>query len=108
MARHRHEFGVGPEARFDEEHFVIQASYTGGSDALKKTFASVPKHRTAEANAFCAEGLDYARGDDFLQIGQVDASVISEWMARRIPEPLRPAASRKMKLWRYPASRSTT
>lgn len=105
MAGHRHEFGAGPDAGFDPERFVIMGSYTGGSDALKKTFASAPKHRVPEANAFCERELDYGRGDDFLQIGQVDTTVITNWMARRLPEELRPQAARKMKLWTYPAQR---
>ncbi len=102
MARHCHEFGVGRDARFDAERFVIQGSYTGGSDALKKTFASAPKHRVAAANDFCARELDYERGDDFLQIAQLDGAVISNWLTTRIPEELRPQAARRMKLWRYP------
>jgi hypothetical protein len=103
MRDHAHEFGVGPEASFDADRFVIQGSYTGGSDALKKTFDSAPKHRMAAANAFCQEQLDYGRGDDFLQIGKLDASVFAHWLAERLPEDLRPAAARKMKLWTYPA-----
>ena len=38
FAQHRHEFGVGPDAGFDADRFVITGSYTGGSDGLKKTF----------------------------------------------------------------------
>ena len=101
MSGHRHEFGVGPEAGFDSERFVIQGSYTGGSDALKKTFDSAPKYRVAEANAFCAAQLDYGRGDDFLQIGAFDVTAVTNWLARRVPEGLRPAAARQMKLWSY-------
>ncbi|MFL5320974.1 MAG: hypothetical protein ACJ790_15025 [Myxococcaceae bacterium] len=102
MADHRHEFGVGPDAAYDEERFVIMGSYTGGSDALKKTFDSAPKHRRDDANEFCKTQLDYSRGDDFLQIGQLDGTVISNWLTGRIPVAFRPAAARQMKLWRYP------
>jgi hypothetical protein len=102
MAQHRHEFGVGPEATFDEERFVIRGSYTGGSDALKKTFGQAPKYRVDACNAFCERELDYGRGDDLLQIGQLDKAVIARWMGRRIPPELRPAAARQMKLWSYP------
>jgi len=101
MAGHRHEFGVGPEAGFDSERFVIQGSYTGGSDALKKTFDSAPKYRVAEANAFCDTQLDYRRGDDFLQIGAFDLTAVTNWLSRRVPDGLRPAAARQMKLWTY-------
>ena len=68
--RHRHVFGVGPEAGFDEERFVLTDAYTGGSDNLKKRFEDAPRHRTEQFNEFCARELDYARGDDFLQLGQ--------------------------------------
>jgi hypothetical protein len=103
MAQHRHEFGVGPEAGFDADRFVITGSYTGGSDALKKTFESAPPYREAACNDFCRAQLDYGRGDDFLQIGQLDATVITNWITRRIPADLRPALARRMKLWTYPA-----
>ena len=38
MREHRAVFGVGGEAGFDEQRFVITDAYTGGSDALKKTY----------------------------------------------------------------------
>jgi hypothetical protein len=101
--QHRHEFGVGPEARFDGERFVLAGSYTGGSDALKKVFDEAPRYRVDACNDFCRTELDYGRGDDFLQIGQMDATVITNWLTRRIPVELRPALARQMKLWKYPA-----
>lgn len=103
MAQHRHEFGVGEEARFDAGRFVIEGGYTGGSDALKKTFASAPRHRDPAVNAFCERELDYGRGDDFLQIGQLDGAVIANWLTRRVPEALRPQAARQLAPWSYPA-----
>lgn len=102
MSQHRHEFGVGPEARFDADRFVITGSYTGGSDALKKRFEDAPRHREPACNAFCEAELDYERGDDFLQIGQLDATVVTNWLTRRIPPDLRPALARRMKAWSYP------
>jgi hypothetical protein len=69
-ARHRHVFGVGPEAGFDEQRFVLTNAYTGGSDNLKKTFEDASKHRHEAHNAWCAAELDYARGDDVLQLAQ--------------------------------------
>jgi len=101
MAGHRHEFGVGPEAGFDAERFVITGSYTGGSDALKKTFESAPPYRAAACNEYCRAALDYGRGDDFLQIGQMDATVMTNWITRRIPADLRPQLARQMKMWSY-------
>jgi len=99
--RHRHEFGTGQNARFDSDRFVITGSYDGGSDALKKTFDSAPKHRNPAVNDFCAAQLDYQRGDDFLQVGLLDGSVMSRWLEQRVPAQLRPTAAREMKLWRY-------
>ncbi|MBM7067362.1 hypothetical protein [Actibacterium sp. 188UL27-1] len=85
MADHRHVFGVGPEARFDEVRGVIENAYTGGSDDLKKTFEEAPKHRDHVYNDFCAAQLDYQRGDDFLQIGQLDLFAASRYISRSVP-----------------------
>jgi hypothetical protein len=103
MEHHRHEFGVGPEAVFDPGRFVIQGSYTGGSDALKKSFAAAPKHRDARANAWMEHNLDYDRGDDVLQIGKLDGEVLTQWVSRRLPVGLQPAARRELTPWVYPA-----
>jgi hypothetical protein len=103
--QHRHEFGVGDEAVFDGERSVIQGSYAGGgSDALKKTFEQAPPYRKAACNEYCRAQLDYGRGDDFLQIGKMDISVITNWLTRRIPTAFQPELARQMKLWRYPAA----
>lgn len=101
MQHHRHEFGTGPGARFDPDRFVIEGSYDGGSDALKKTFAGAAKHRKPTVNDFCQNQLDYQRGDDFLQIGLLDGTVMSRWLEQRVPAHLRPTTAREMKLWRY-------
>jgi len=82
MARHRHVFGVGPEAGFDEARSVILDSYTGGSDSLKKTFESAPKHRHEIFNETCAAELDYDRGDDFLQLGQINLKALRSYLSR--------------------------
>lgn len=85
MAAHRHVFGVGPEAGFDADRFVITNAYTGGSDNLKKTFDTAPKHRKPEYNDFCAAELDYARGDDLLQIGQLDLNAAQRYLLESVP-----------------------
>lgn len=85
MARHREVFGVGAEAGFDEERFVIADAYTGGSDALKKTFVAAPKHRLPDYNAFCANMLDYDRGDDLLQIGRIDLAASRRYLFDSVP-----------------------
>lgn len=88
MAHHRAAFGVGSEAEFDEQTFIIRNAYTGGSDNLKKTFAEAPKHRSEKYNEMCAEQLDYDRGDDFLQIGLLDGAAIRHYFLRKNPDSL--------------------
>lgn len=86
MATHRDVFGVGDEAGFDEDRFVITDAYTGGSDDLKKTWEAAPKHREARYNSFCKEQLDYTRGDDLLQLGQMDVAAMRGYLAREVPK----------------------
>ena len=85
MRRHRAVFGVGEEAGFDEARFVITDAYTGGSDALKKTFDVAPKHRDEQYNAFCARELDYTRGDDLLQVGRIDLAAARRYLLSEVP-----------------------
>ena len=91
MRQHRAVFGVGEEAGFDEERFVITNAYTGGSDALKKSFEAAAKHRDDRTNAFCARELDYARGDDLLQLGRIDLPGARRYLARQVPSRSLPA-----------------
>lgn len=85
MARHRPAFGVGPEAGFDEANFVITDAYTGGSDALKKTFEQAAPHRMDIYNAFCRDRLDYRRGDDLIQIGRIDMAAAGRYLSKVAP-----------------------
>jgi hypothetical protein len=91
MRLHRAVFGVGDEAGFDEARFVITDAYTGGSDALKKTYDTAPKHRDAQYNAFCAGELDYGRGDDVLQLGRIDLAGARRYLLREVPHGSLPA-----------------
>jgi hypothetical protein len=91
MARHRAVFGVGREAGFDEARFVITDAYTGGSDALKKSFATAPKHRDEQYNGFCARELDYDRGDDVLQLGRIDLAAARHYLLSEVPHGSLPA-----------------
>lgn len=93
MRRHRHVFGVGPEAGFDEARFVITDAYTGGSDNLKKTFDQAQKHRDERANDLCRDALDYARGDDFLQVARFDLPAARRYLLRDVPRHSLPALS---------------
>ncbi|GAA0653405.1 hypothetical protein [Brevundimonas lenta] len=85
MQRWRHAFGVGDSAGFDAERFVITDAYTGGSDELKKSFDQAAPHRDAAYNALCAAELDYGRGDDLLQIGQIDMAAAGRYLGKVAP-----------------------
>ncbi|MGH7741375.1 MAG: hypothetical protein ACRENS_05065 [Candidatus Eiseniibacteriota bacterium] len=85
MRRHRSAFGVGDDAVFDSERFVILNSYTGGSDHLKKRFEDAPMHRDPRFNELCRRELDYQRGDDFLQLGQVDLFTLWKYVSHVLP-----------------------
>jgi hypothetical protein len=85
MAQHRHVFGVGDDAGFDEDRFVITNAYTGGSDDLKKTFDEAPHHRDQIYNDFCQDMLDYDRGDDVLQLGQIDLPTAAGYLKKSVP-----------------------
>jgi hypothetical protein len=85
MAGERGAFGVGAEAGFDAERQVITDAYTGGSDNLKKSFAAAAKHRDDRYNRFCADALDYARGDDVLQIGRLGLDAARRFLRRSVP-----------------------
>ena len=85
MADHRHVFGVSDAAGFDVDRFVITDAYTGGSDALAKTWGVAAKHREDAYNIFCAAHLDYTRGDDLLQVGQMDMAAMRTYLSREVP-----------------------
>ncbi|MDQ8028737.1 MAG: hypothetical protein REJ23_08410 [Brevundimonas sp.] len=85
MARHRSAFGVGEEAGFDEARFVITDAYTGGSEALKKSFEAAAPHRQERYNAFCRDQLDYRRGDDLLQLGRIDMAAAGRYLGKVAP-----------------------
>jgi hypothetical protein len=85
MRDHRTVFGVGGEAGFDEQRFVITNAYTGGSEHLKKGFAEAPKHRDPVHNRFCEAELDYDRGDDILQIGEMNLQAARRYLTKDVP-----------------------
>ena len=86
MTDHRVVFGVGPEAGFDEDRFVITDAYRGGSEGLKKRFADAPPHRNPIYGEFCKDRLDYDRGDDFLQIGLIDLAAMRRFLQAEVPK----------------------
>ncbi|MFL9841683.1 hypothetical protein ABS767_11975 [Sphingomonas sp. ST-64] len=90
MASHRHAFGVGQDAGYDAVRSVITDAYTGGSDNLKKSFAVAAKHRDPRYNRFCETLLDYARGDDVLQIGQLNFATLRRFLLKSVPRSALP------------------
>lgn len=86
ISEHSSVFGVGSDAAFSEKTFVIENAYTGGSDNLKKKFNDCAKHRDQKFNDACGDQLDYARGDDFLQIGQLTLSSARDFAFKKIPK----------------------
>ncbi|MEM7480389.1 MAG: hypothetical protein AAF481_04390 [Acidobacteriota bacterium] len=91
LRHHRSAFGVGEEAGFDTERFVITNAYTGGSDDLKKTFEEAQKHRDPVYNEMCRRELDYERGDDFLQLGQFNLQMLRRYLLKTVPRDSLPA-----------------
>jgi hypothetical protein len=85
LSDHRHVFGVGKEAEFDEERFIIKNAYTGGSDNLKKSFAQATKHRSEKYNDFCEQELNYERGDDVIQLGKIDLNATRRFLTNDVP-----------------------
>lgn len=90
MRTQRSAFGVGEDAGFDPARQIITNAYTGGSDNLKKSFAVAARHRDEHYNRFCAAALDYARGDDVLQIGRIDLATARRFLARSVPRSALP------------------
>ncbi len=86
MENHRHVFGVGEDASFEEDRFVITNAYTGGSDGLKKTFEEAQHHRDQQFNDFCEAELDYERGDDVIQLGLMDLPAVRGYLLREVPK----------------------
>ncbi|MEM9277217.1 MAG: hypothetical protein AAGA76_01435 [Pseudomonadota bacterium] len=86
MENHRHVFGVGDDAKFDEKRFVITNAYTGGSDHLKKTFAKSTKHRRDVFNDYCKAELNYRRGDDVIQLGKIDLNATRRFLTESVPK----------------------
>jgi len=96
MHRHRAAFGVGEAAGFDEGSFIITNAYTGGSDPLWKPFAMAPKHHARALNKWCRDHLDYARGDDLLQIGRINYNAIVGYLLREVPKQSLPYLLRRI------------
>jgi hypothetical protein len=82
MTRHRRVFGVGADAEYDETRAIIRNAYTGGSQNLRKSYDDASKHRNERHNDSCRIALDYDRGDDFLQLGQVTLAAARRFFTR--------------------------
>ena len=82
---HAHVFGVDGRARLDEDRFVLEDAYHGGSDALKKRFEDAQGHREQVFNDWARRELDYDRGDDAVQVGRIDAGAARTFLLRQVP-----------------------
>ena len=91
MESHREAFGVGPQAQFDQDNFIIRDAYTGGSDNLRKTYEATTKHRDDVVNNMCLDRLDYGRGDDFLQVGTINFACACDYLLRTVPRDSLPS-----------------
>lgn len=91
METHREVFGVGPQAQFDQDNFIIRDAYTGGSDNLRKTYEETTKHRDDVVNEMCRDRLDYRRGDDFLQVGAIKFACACDYLLRTVPRDSLPS-----------------
>ena len=87
MRKHRAVFGVGDEAGFDEERFIITNAYTGGSDNLKKKSGCAQTPRRARQRAVRDGSSTTARGDDFLQIARFDQPAALRYLLRERAAP---------------------
>ncbi len=79
FANYRDEFGTGPDAVFNQNNFVIEASCRGPSEILRVDFDRAARYIARNCNEFCIKTLNYERGDELLQIGM--ASPISIFRA---------------------------
>jgi len=91
MESHREVFGVGLQAQFDQDTFIIRDAYTGGSDSLKKAYDETTKHRDDVVNEMCRDRLDYRRGDDFLQVGAINFACACDYLLRTVPRDSLPS-----------------
>lgn len=85
MRDHRAAFGVSEDAGYDDARSVILDAYRGGSDGLKKRIEDAPPHRDARYGEFCARELDYGRGDDVLQVGQINFATARRFVSQSVP-----------------------
>jgi hypothetical protein len=83
-----HEFGMGPRAVFDRRNFVVRGSCRGPSDYLRVDYRHSAKYIVPACNEFCESVLDYKRGDELLQVGEVSfgatVSVITRWLGTKL------------------------
>jgi hypothetical protein len=83
-----HEFGMGPSAVLDNRNFVIRGSCCGPSDALRVDYPHSARYIMPACNKFCEDILDYKRGDELLQVGQVSVqasfSATKRWLGTQI------------------------
>lgn len=84
LGRDRHEFGCSRAAVFDPSSFVVEGSNQpsgGGASAFIKT-DPVSRYRNPDCNTFCADTLNFERGDELFQVGRADF-IRGMWKSRK-------------------------
>lgn len=78
---HGHEIGIWEGAVWDEDRFVIRGSSQGACRTLMLPYEETAKYRVKACNEFCRQTLDYAQGDEVLQVGRFDVQALlrSAW-----------------------------
>jgi hypothetical protein len=83
----RKDFGTGDQAVFDADRFIIRNSFDDSSLSLKSSYEAVAKFRDQRCNSYCRERIDYERGDELLQIGQIHVSSVLRAVWRLVTRP---------------------
>lgn len=94
---HGQDIGVWEGAVLDEERFVIRGSSQGACRTLMLPFERAAMYRVPACNEFCRQTLDYAQGDELLQVGRVDMAALgrsSWWILRKAKRRLAALATR--------------
>jgi hypothetical protein len=89
VTRYGTEFGAGPDARLNEDTFVIEGSCCGPSEQLRRDFRETARYPLVSCNSFCRGALDFERGDELIQVAGVSLrtaanAALAPWRVRRL------------------------
>ncbi len=89
-AHHRGDIYIRDDADFDPQGFVFRGSNAPGNMFCKAEDDARFHHRERALNDWYAERIDFAAGDEFLQVGHVSLRRLLTYGARRAVLPTRP------------------